>query len=358
MSTIKKLKTDHYRAQVYDRYGRRHRETFLKRFQAEAFVRKIENEKNDEKLVRTKIMHSRVSVALAVENFWQGKNNLAPKSIQKYEAIIKQINEFFSSQRIEYIDQFERTHADLYKGLLIKSGASAKTVNAYLMCLKTIFTEQMNRDMITRDPTSHLKCLPKAPRTLLQQQDEYYTETEVKAFFSQKIYPTYRLAFLGLYLTGMRFEEMANLKWKNVDLDERIIEVRSQDGFRTKTSSSERDIPISDLLIQELMKLQPQSKDEFVFKSRQGAKLRERRTLEICKSIAAEAGISKTAHLHKFRHTFSSLLSQYGVAYEVREHLLGHKPSGSLTGHYTKLNSKNFHGIVSLLEKNIISNNN
>ncbi len=37
--------------------------------------------------------------------------------------------------------------------------------------------------------------------------------------------------------------------------------------------------------------------------------------------------------------------------------LLGHKPSGSLTGHYTKLNPSNYHGIVTLLDKNIKSIN-
>lgn len=356
MSTIKKLRNGHYQTQVYDRYGKRLRQTFSRRYEAEAYIRKIEGEKNDIKLARTKVISNRVSMQQAIDNFWQGKNNLAGKTIQKYEAIIKQINEFCSANKIDYIDQFERRHGDLYRSLLIKSGASAKTVNAYLMCLKNIFAEQINRDTIIRDPTSHLKGIPRPPKTLLQREEEYYSESEVQAFFKQSMHPAYRMAFLGLYLTGMRFEELASLTWEYVDLNSRLLKIRSRENFKTKTPTSERDIPLSDLLFQELNHIQHKNKEDCVFHSRQGTKLRERRTLEICKKVAAEAGISKTANLHKFRHTFSSLLSQYGVAYEVREYLLGHKPTGSLTGHYTKLNSNNYHGVVSLLDKNIKNN--
>ena len=353
MSIIKKQNNGHYQAQVYDRFGKRQRQTFTKKYEAEAYVHKIENEKNDDKLTRSKLINTRVTIQKAVEDYWLGKNNLAPKSIQKYQAIIKQIKMFCTAQGIEYIDQFERVHADSYRKLLIESGASAKTVNVYLMTLKAIFSEQINRDTIVRDPTSHLKGLPKTQKTLLQREEEYYTETELKAFFSQKMHPAYRLAFLGFYLTGMRFEELANLKWQFVDLKEKMIKIRSNGDFRTKTPTSERDIPISDLLFKELTQIQSKNNDDYVFHSRQGAKLRERRTLEICKKVADAAGITKTANIHKFRHTFSSLLSQYGVAYEVRELLLGHKPSGSLTGHYSKLNARNYHEVVSLIDKNI-----
>jgi integrase/recombinase XerD len=185
---------------------------------------------------------------------------------------------------------------------------------------------------------------------MLQRDTEYYTEQEVKAFFQQEVDPVYRKAFLGLYLTGMRFEELAHITYEYLDLEKRMIMVRSREDFRTKTTTSERDIPISDMLLSVLKESLHENTSEYVFPSKKGGKLSERTLLAECKRTAKKAGIKKTATLHKFRHTFSSLLSQLGVTYEIREYLLGHKPTGSLTSHYTKLNPGKFHQVVSILD--------
>ena len=350
MSNIRKLANGNYQTQVYDSHGKRHRRTFEKKMQAEVYIRKIESAKTNERLVNARIIKQRIPMEKAYKDFWSTKSNLAPKTIQKYEAILRQIQAFCETQKVEYIDQFERQHADHFKDILLNSGAAPKTVNAYLLCLRSIFNEQLNRDSITRNPTSHLKCLPKPVKNLLQRDDEYYTEDEVSKFFKQEIHPRYRLALMGLLLTGMRYAELANLTWEFVDLNQKMIQVRSRKGFQTKTLSSERDIPVSDRLYEELRKIEPGEKEKYVFPSIQGKKMKERRLLQVCKDIAVKSGISKNATLHKWRHTNSSLLSQMGISLEVRQYLLGHKPS-NMTGHYTKLDPTKLHAAVSLLDK-------
>ncbi|MHB1688084.1 MAG: tyrosine-type recombinase/integrase [Ignavibacteriaceae bacterium] len=351
MSTIKKLSNGNYRVQVYDQFGKRHRHTFNKKFESDAYLRKIESEKNDDRLVRAKLVKSRVLFDKAFADFWSTKIGLSQRTVQKYKAELEQINNFRISQNLEYVDQFERLHADTFKSMLVKSGAAPKTINSYLMRLKSIFREEVNRDSIIRDPTSHIVSVPRTRKTMLQREDEYYTGDEVKVIFSQQIDPAYRTALIGLYLTGMRFEELANLTWEGLDFVNRMIMVRSIGEFTTKTPTSERDIPMSDMLYSILEGSAGNSNSGYVFPSKSGSKLSERTLLTVCKRTANRAGIKKTATLHKFRHTFTSLLSQMGVAYEVREYLLGHKPTGSLTGHYTKLNPKKYHSIVGLLDK-------
>jgi integrase/recombinase XerD len=347
---ITKLNNGTFRTQVYDQYGKRHRKIFLKRYEAEAYVKKIMSDKNDVRLIHAKIIKSRVTFEKAIKDFWTAKINLAPKTVVKYKAELDQIDNFRKSQGLEYVDEFERSHADTFKALLIDSGASPKTINSYLMRMKSLFIEQVNRDTIVRDPTSHLTSVPRIRKTMLQRDSEYYTEDEIRALFHQEIHPKYRRAFLGLYLTGMRFEELANLTYSYLDMKKRLIQVRSHDGFRTKTATSERDIPISDFLFETLNETVPGKPSDYVFHSKSGRKLSERTLLAVCKRVAKNAGITKVATLHKFRHTFSSLLSQMGIAYEVREYLLGHKPTGSLTGHYTKLTPYKYHHVVSLLD--------
>ena len=353
MSTITKLSNGKYRVQVYDQFGKRHRQTFVKKFEADAYLRKIESEKNDDRLVKVNLIKARVTFETALADFWSGKIGLATKTVAKYKSELEQIDHFRKVLGLTYMDEFERIHADQFKSELIKSGAAPKTVNSYLMRFRALFREQINRDTIIRDPTSHLTSVPRIRKTMLQRDTEYYTEQEVQAFFKQKVDPVYLRAFLGLYFTGMRFEELAHLTYEYLDLAKRMIMVRSREDFRTKTTTSERDIPMSDMLYAILNRSVSDNISEYVFPSKKGSKLSERTLLSECKRTAKKAGIKKTATLHKFRHTFSSLLSQKGVAYEVREYLLGHKPTGSLTGHYTKLNPNNYHGVVSLLEKNI-----
>ena len=351
MSKIIKQSNGKFRIQVYDELGKRHRLAFAKKSEAESYIRKIDAHKHELSQIKHELIKIRVHVTSAVSDFWIGKIDIRPKTRQKYEAEISQFMEFCKMNGISYIDEFSREHADKFRALLISSNASPKTINSYLSRLKSVFEEQINRDSIIRNPTSHLKNLPMKRKTLLERENEYYTENEVQKFFQQDIDPIYRDVLVSLFLTGVRYEELAHLTWARIDFGKRLIMVRSTEGFITKTPSAERDIPISGHLYKLLQERASNSKAEFVFPSRTGAKLSERTMLEVCKRIAEAAGIMKNATLHKFRHTFSSLLSHHSISYEVREYLLGHKPNGSLTGHYTKLDPNKLHYVVNILDE-------
>ena len=348
---ITKLPSGKYRTQLYDEFGKRQRKTFDRKADAEAFIGKIESNKHERRQIKHQLIKSRVSFEKAFSDFWQDKTGIRPKSKAKYIYEIEQFNVFRKSKGLTFIDEFTREHADMFRQVLIDTGAAPKTINSYLSQLKTLFALQLDRDNLTRDPTSHLKNIPSRRKTLLQREEDYYHEEEVRKFFIQDMEPEYKRALVGLFLTGMRFEELANLKWDRVDSNDRMIRLRSTDNFSTKTPSGERDIPISDKLHKILLYAGKQATSEYVFASISGNKLSERTLLAVCKRIAVKAVISKTATLHKFRHTFSSLLSQFGIAYEVREYLLGHKPLGSLTAHYTKFDPAKLHKTVSILDQ-------
>jgi site-specific recombinase XerD len=179
---------------------------------------------------------------------------------------------------------------------------------------------------------------------------DYYTIPELKAFFAQDMDPAYRHAFMGLLLTGMRFAEMANLKWDNVNMGSRIIRIQSNAEFITKTRNSERLIPIGDDLFRLLLITQSNRTDnEFVFCSPKGNKLRERSLLGKCKAIAVKAKISAVATLHKFRHTYATLLIHRGVPIQNIKELLGHA-SIVQTEVYAHNKADHLHSEVGLLD--------
>jgi len=139
------------------------------------------------------------------------------------------------------------------------------------------------------------------------------------------MHDAYRNAFMGWLLTGMRFGELANLTWEDVDFEKRFIYVRSKGNFRTKTQNSERAIPIIDDL-QKLLLIIYKNKNtsKYPFCSPSGKQLKERRALGVCKKVAVEAGITSRAFLHKFRHTYATFLIQRGIPIESIKELLGH----------------------------------
>jgi integrase/recombinase XerD len=130
---------------------------------------------------------------------------------------------------------------------------------------------------------------------------------------------------MGLLFTGMRFGELANLTWEDVDFERRFIYVRSKENFRTKTHNSERAIPMIDDLQKLLLVIYKSKKlNKYTFCSPTGKQLKERRVLGVCKEVAVKAGISSRAFLHKFRHTYATLLIQRGIPIESIKELLGH----------------------------------
>jgi len=64
--------------------------------------------------------------------------------------------------------------------------------------------------------------------------------------------------------------------------------------------------------------------NDLVFTSPNGKKLRQRSLLAKCKAIAENAKILSKATLHKFRHTFATILIQNGVPIQNIKELLGH----------------------------------
>jgi integrase len=186
-------------------------------------------------------------------------------------------------------------------------------------------------------------------KTLLEREEDYYFSDEIVAFFSQQMDPKYKIAFAGLFLTGMRIDEFINLTWKRVDEENKLLQIRSVPGFVTKNASSERDIPMSDVLFNIVNSQKDKASSDYIFTNPANRKLSERSLLSVCKKIAKEAGITKTATLHKWRHSFNSHLAQLGVDYSIRQYLMGHKPQ-SMTDHYTKVDPKKLHEFVTRLD--------
>ncbi|MHB8579913.1 MAG: tyrosine-type recombinase/integrase [Ignavibacteriaceae bacterium] len=171
------------------------------------------------------------------------------------------------------------------------------------------------------------------------------------------------VAVIGFY-TGMRLNEIVNLKWKNVDLNNKIITVGDEE-FTTK-GKEQRFIPICDEAMEVLKRrsgimefwnngrgkkekasgnpicqadgeatpeggparilpmMQRETLFGYVFCKSKGVKFTGDYFSKRFKSACIKAGIDKSIHFHSLRHSFASNLVQKGVSlYKIKE-LLGH----------------------------------
>ena len=359
MAKITKMENGKYQVQVYDTYGNRHRLTFDKKGDADAYITKIETVKHDNRLVKVNLRKQRITFDLALEDFKLSKSQLRPKSIQKYNGVIYQFGKFVEANGIIYLDEFTVDHATALYNELVKekpdpTGNSnrmvkpkPKTVNFYLMTIKAFFREEVIKQRILRSPMLHIKNL-----RVEKKRPDYYTEGELKIFFQQEMPEAYRNAFIGLLHTGCRIAELANLTWAEVDIDKKIIHIKSTDDFKTKTSKSERAIPMNDILYNLLVKMSADKKsDKYPFCSKEGNQLRERTLLDECKKIAAKAGIVSRAFLHKFRSSFASHLVQNDISIEKVSELLGHTTIAETQMHYARQDTHRMHEAVNKLNE-------
>ena len=261
------------------------------------------------------------------------KRNLKDKFVKKYEGAFDQFKMFCSNHRIEKMNDFTRNDADEFWSLIRSNTATAKTKNFYLMVVRALFLYEVERDRLNKSPFSHIKREKEKVKSMIERESEYYDKNEIKSFFQVKMDKKYRDVFAVMFLTGFRVSELQSLTWeRSIDLEKRIIKLRKYD---TKTDSSERDIPMTDLVYDIITEMKGNDSSGYLFKNQSGGKVSERTLLVKCKTIAKKAGITKNAKVHMWRHTFGTLMKDVGILYEDRQALMGHKPE-SMTDRYTK----------------------
>ena len=136
--------------------------------------------------------------------------------------------------------------------------------------------------------------------------------------------------------TGLRRSELFALKWKDVDFENRQLQVTRSIVNRVvgpcKTESSQKPVPAHDDLLKALRQWHEQSRyqspENWVFASPQNQGRRPYLAQQIMRRhivpVARKLGITKRIGWHTFRHTFSTLLRSTGAELKIMQELLRH----------------------------------
>jgi len=183
----------------------------------------------------------------------------------------------------------------------IKEGLSNRTANHTIRALNTFLNFCIKQKYIQFNP---LKYMPKYP--IDKTEPRFLTGDEVKKLLNisknSKIY--YFIAF-AVY-TGMRWGEIAQLKWEDIDFNENVIRVKKS------KSKNFRNIPLHP----DLKKIIDPTKGAGLAVSQDSFRW------EFDK-VVTQAGLPRF-RFHDLRHTFASMLIRSGADILTVSKLLGH----------------------------------
>ena len=237
---------------------------------------------------------------------------------------------------------------------------SYQTATRVRIRLKNIFEYALNYSYIDSNEVN-FTSVPKPPATieeLEQKREKFLTMEEIKKLIdslNSKVYnQKYGDMVLVLALTGMRYGELVALQLKNIDFQNKKIEIAgnfdSIHKIKTipKTKKSIRNIKVSEAALEAIERqiirlterFQPLTDDDYIFCfDVWNSPITLPTFSQIIKKYGAIAGIEKNLSSHVFRHSHISYLAEAGLPIKSIMDRVGHanaKMTLEIYSHTTK----------------------
>lgn len=281
------------------------------------------------------------------------KNNMSASYLKSVNISLDYLEKFFKPQKVICninLKDIENFSVHLQQNDKTDKQNRKRNGNGYVVYyrnLKAAFNKAKDWGYIKENYFLKVK-LPKRQKTM----PAFINSSQLSAISRHiKEFVVRNVVVTGFY-TGMRLNEIVNLKWKNVDLNTLIITVGDEE-FITK-GKNQRFIPISDEALTAILTQRKSEQaipigDSYVFSKSNGQRYTGEYFTKRFKRACKAAGIDKEIHFHSLRHSFASNLVQQGVSlYKVKE-LLGHA-SITTTEIYSHLNIDSLRNAISKLD--------
>ena len=346
-----------YQIDYYDPTGKRIRQTFKKRKDAEAELGKrvsliAENRYLDVK----KDYRTTLSDLLTKyqENYQDQRSFSRSKS-----RWLENFREYFGAEtllaNIRYVDV--ETYQNHLKRKLVhrRKLRSDAAINREMSCLRHLLTKAVEWEMMEQNPFRKGKSL------LIKENNKrlrFLSEEEIERLLAECPKHLHRIVECAIH-TGMRRGEILSLEWD---------QIRNGQIYLTETKTKEpRQIPVNDDLAELFKEIRREQglSGEYVFTYASGEHhlkskepLKKRKGLRPVPEAIGDVKVSFTSacrragiedfRFHDLRHTFSSHFVMRGGSLKELQELLGHKTI-TMTMRYAHLSEDHKRKAVSLL---------
>ena len=273
-----------------------------------------------------------------IEAVWAGERKIAGyKHPKKVETKIKTLEEYFGPRLIRSIDY---THLERFKLHLLKvptrlvtKQRSIADVNHHMRLLRYLFNYAIQNRWLADNPFKFgrplISAADETPRDRPEQPGE--RERIIAACVGRREH--LRIIIIGLIDTGLRYSELQRVLPGDVDLENRIIEVRQ----RITKVNRRRFVPISDRLAVELsIRMPPLGPLDPVFGGYHSIKMA---WWKLCEDLGIE-----DLRVHDLRHwaaqEITDALAAAGQSHKVAMAILGHSQEATFQRYLTKSQQK------------------
>ena len=235
--------------------------------------------------------------------------------------------------------------------LKIAKSTISKTIQLVKQCLSYAYKENLTEKNLSEYliiPSEEAVLKKKKEIIFLSPNDTelLYKEAKrisVKGFsfgvpHGEYVYKHSGFVIIFLMYTGLRLGELLELRWKDVDMENKYINIsrnvivlkNGQEFVKPpKTKSGIRKVPLCDRALECLEYFRDRSpehsEDDLVMTTSKGTRFRESNLNRVLKIMLIRGGCqNQNCSLHGLRHTFGSFLLYNGADIAVVSALLGH----------------------------------
>ncbi len=302
------------------------------RTQSKTVARDAERQRRRELEVKWNRIDKRKLPPTLIEasKLWLGKRAaLTTGTRETYEAALKHVCTVLGKILVCEIEARDILN---YQRTRLAEDAAGATINKEICCLSSILSEygvweQLRRDVKALDENED------AGRALSRHEETRLLECASNIGRHQGNWtPLYTVTVLGLN-TGMRHKEIRTLRWKNLDLTNRILRV----GESKTEAGKGRPIPLTQpawaVLDMWSSRFPDRKPDHFVFPASENGRINPDRPIANWRTAWRRACSEANLYglrFHDVRHTAATKLLEQGTPYAVVAHILGWSASTAL----------------------------
>lgn len=225
-----------------------------------------------------------------------------------------------------FVKDITPNHIRKWQNNILKENYSNTYLRSINNQLSTIFNFAVRYYKLSKNPVPLAGAIGKGKADSIN----FWTLKEFKEFIQYVNNPTYRLAYTMLFWTGMRVGELLALTFKDIDLNNKIINIdktyvriKNKDVINPpKTPKSKRKITISDSLCSDI---QDYKNTFYKVEDKERMFNLQQNYLSHRLKVICEKHSLKKIRVHDLRHSHASLLIELGFTPLLISERLGHE---------------------------------
>lgn len=264
------------------------------------------------------------------KNFIESEKKYSKHTVNAYVNDLEEFNKFLNINRVKLNEKLNYSFVRQWIVELSENGLSSRSINRKISSLKSYFNFLIAINKLNVSPLKLHRNLKVEPKIIIP-----FNEREMDKVFeifnnnSGKLDRDFLIIEI-LYSTGIRRDELINLKFEDIYFEQGLIKVL---GKRNK----ERLVPVLPNLLSKIKKYSSNNSiNSYLFKSKNGKKISPSTIYRIVKKYFRQISSKNKISPHVLRHSFATHMINNGADINSVKEILGHSSLAS-TQIYTKI---------------------